>query len=199
MNVKLKKSFTFYSGLVFDERYSINVYDLTVHMTTTSMDPREQNVAYDRICFWIDEVLHDAVLISVDSAKLDSYRNTGQRVIVFPQEPVDQIVCSMLCLKLNAITENKMIVTEIELASAFGDDVVYLHQLGEDVGPMSGEGWWLDPSPNWGNTKKKKSSNKIIPLERMPDWPEIDLTWEPSTDQAQNTVVFADFPKNDNK
>jgi hypothetical protein len=34
----------------------------------------------------------------------------------------------------------------------------------------------------------------------MPEWAELDLAWEEATTQdIQNTVVFADFPKNENK
>ena len=199
MNVKLKKSFRFYTGLVYNNEFAINVYDVTLHMTTVSMSPEHQNIAYDRISYWIDEVLQDSVLIGSDSAVLDAYRATGQRLIVFPHDPVDQIVGTMLYLKLNAITEDRLAITGVELASSYGDDVVYLHCAGEEVGPLAGTGWWTDTRPFWSDTKKRKAVNKVISMDRMPEWSELGLAWEEPADQQDNTVVFADFPKNENK
>ena len=187
MNVKLKKSFRFYTGLVYNNEFAINVYDATLHMTTVSMDSEHQNIAYDRMAYWIDQVLQDAVLIGSDSAVLDAYRATGQRLIVF------------LYLKLNAITEDRLAITGVELSSSYGDDVVYLHYAGEEVGLLSNTGWWTDPRPFWSDTKKRKAVNKVISMDRMPEWSELGLAWEEPSDQQDNTVVFADFPKNENK
>jgi hypothetical protein len=36
-------------------------------------------------------------------------------------------------------------------------------------------------------------------MDRMPEWSELGLAWEEPSDQQDNTVVFADFPKNENK
>lgn len=199
MNVKLKKSFRFYTGLVYNNEFAINVYDATLHMTTVSLDSEQQNIAYDRMSYWIDQVLQDAVLIGSDSAVLDAYRATGQRLIVFPQDPVDQVVGAMLYLKLNAITEDRLAITGVELASSYGDDVVYLHYAGEEVGLLSNTGWWTDLRPFWSDTKKRKAVNKVISMDRMPEWSELGLAWEEPADQQDNTVVFADFPKNENK
>lgn len=197
MNVRLKKNFVFYTGLVYDNKFSINEYSITLHMTTVSNDPDQHNIAYERMNYWINEVLHESVLIGADSEKLDAYRSTGQRMIVFPQGPVDQLVGVMLYLKLNAIAEGRMIVTDVELSSAFGDDVVYLHNSAEDIGSVSLEGWWTDPKPHWADVKKKKSSNKVISLDRMPEWSDLELQWEEHSDNENNTVVFGEFPKYD--
>lgn len=197
MNVKLKKTFTFYTGLVYDNEFAINVYDVTLHMTTVSNDPDQHNIAYERMNYWINEVLHESVLIGADSDKLDAYRATGQRLIVFPQGPVDQLAGVMLYLKLNAIAENRIIVTDVELSSTFGDEVVYLHNSAEDIGPMSVDGWWMDSKPHWADVKKKKSANKVISLDRMPEWSDLDLQWEEHSDKENNTVVFGEFPKNE--
>ena len=199
MNVKLKKSFRFYTGLVYNNEFAINVYDATLHMTTVSMDTEQQNIAYDRMSYWIDQVLQDAVLIGSDSPILDAYRATGQRLIVFPQDPVDQVVGAMLYLKLNAITEDRLVITGVELSSSYGDDVVYLHYAGEEDGFLSNTGWWTDPRPFWSDTKKRKAVNKVISMDRMPEWSELGLAWEEPADQQDNTVVFEDFPKNENK
>ena len=199
MNVKLKKSFRFCTGIVYNNEFAINVYDVTLHMTTVSMSPEQQNIAYDRISYWVNEVLQDSVLISGDSKVLDAYKATRQRLIVFPHDPVDQIVGTMLYLKLNAITEDRLVVTGVELGSSYGDDVIYLHYDGEEIGPLSGTGWWTDSRPLWADTKKRKTVNKVISMDRMPEWSDLGLSWDDLPAQEDNTVVFADFPKNENK
>lgn len=199
MNVKLKKSFKFYTGLVCDNEFAINIYDVVLHMTTISTDSEQQNIAYDRICYWINEVLNDSVLIGADSGVLDAYKATGQRLIVFPQIPVDQVVGSMLCLKLNAIAEDRMAVTGVELASSYGDNVVYLHHAGEEVGLLNGKGWWTDSRPFWADINKRKAVNNVISMNRMPEWSDLNLAWENPTERQNDNVVFAEFPKNENK
>lgn len=195
MNVKLKKNFTFYTGLVYENRHEINVYDVTVYMTTNSMDPESHNIVYDRMTYWIDEVLHGSVLIGQDSEKLDAYKATGQRVLVFPQDPVDQLVGVMLYLKLTAMVENHMLITAVHLSSAVGDDVIYIHQAEDASGPMAVDGWWQDPRPAWAHGKKSRAAGKVIAMDRMPEWSDLDLAWEKQTEQENSTVVFADFPK----
>lgn len=199
MNVKLKKSFKFYSGLVCDNEFAVNIYNVVLHMTTVSTDTEQQNIAYDRISYWINEVLGNSVLIGADSKMLDAYKTTGQRLIIFPQTPVDQLVGSMLYAKLNAIVEDRMLITGIELSSSYGDDVVYLHYAGEEIDSLLGADWWTDPRPFWADIKKRKAVNNVISMNRMPEWSDLDLAWEDPVEHQDDNVVFAEFPKNENK
>jgi hypothetical protein len=200
MNVKLQKNYVFNTGMVYENEFCVNVYEVTVGMTIITTDPTHQNIAYDRIEYWLNYVMNNSLLISDTSDKLDAYIATGQRVIALPHEPVDQVVGVMLYSKLSAIVEDRMLITDVNLSSSHGDYVVYLHNYLEDTGPLEFAGWCKDPRPYWAGTSKKKSSNKIISLTRMPEWAELDLAWEEATTQdTQNTVVFADFPKNENK
>jgi transcriptional regulator CtsR len=113
MNVRLKKEFAFSTGLVFDGNYAINQYMMTVSMVTNTNDHREQNVAYERVKYWIHNVLDHSVLIQQDSELLPAFLATGQRVITVSEAPVDQIIGIMLYSKLNAIDEERLIVVDV--------------------------------------------------------------------------------------
>lgn len=111
----------------------------------------------------------------------------------------DQLVSTMLYLKLNAICEDRLVATKIELSSKYGEEITYLHYAGEDVGPFEKSGWWNDCRPFWLDAKKKKTLSKVISMERMPEWSDLELSWQDPNSKDSSTVVFADFPKNDNK
>lgn len=168
-------------------------------LLTISTEHDQQNIAYERMKYWVNYILQDSVLISEASEKLDAYRATGQRLIIMPEDPVDQIVGIMLYLKLNAMMENRMVVAEIELSSGIGEDIVYSHCAGDALGPMGVDNWWVDPRPVWAETKKKPTGSKVIELDRMPEWGDLDLDWNAGQEKENSTVLFADFNKNDDK
>lgn len=193
MNVRLRKEFVFHSGIVYQDQYMINQYHTVIDMLTSTEHAHEQNTAYDRMRFWIHEVLHNSVMMNRDHPKLSAYAETGQRVITLPDEPLDQIVGIMLCCKLNAITENRMIITDVELKSSCGEDMVYLHSVDENIGPFAADGWWNDARPKCANYGQGQGSN-IITITRAPEWKDVGLDWH-QEDQPSSTVVFADFKK----
>lgn len=199
MNVTLKQSFEFSTGLVYQNEFQVNTYSVTLKLLTVSTDSDAQNIAYERMKYWIYRVLQDSVLIDLFSDRLPAYQETGQRLLILPEEPVDQIIGIMLYLKLNSIMENRMVVTRVEISSTAGDNMVYSHYAGEELGPMKIDGWWSDPKPIWGTAKKPRGNNKVIELGRMPEWGDLDLDWNSPGEKENSTVVFADFNKNDDK
>jgi hypothetical protein len=145
---------------------------------------------------WIYGVMCSGVLTSRDSELVKPLSASGIRVLELPEEPVDQLVGMMLLNKLNAIMQDRIIVTDIALSSSEGDNTRYLHSIDENLGPFADEGWWNDPRPIWSTNKRV--SSKIVSLDRTLDWKDLDLDWEDSN-QPDNHVVFADFGNNDKK
>lgn len=195
MNVRLKKNFNFISGIVFKDQYISNIYNVTVHIVTATNDANEQNIAYERLRYWVDHVIADSVLISDSSSMLAAHQATNRRILSLPEEPVDQLIGIMLYLKLNAITQGRLIITDVELASTTGDDVTYIHSEGENIGSLEGPGWWNDTRPCWTNVKKK---GKVVNLDRAPEWADLELDWHDS-DVGSNVVVFGKFDKDETK
>ena len=199
MNVRLQKTWGWNSGIYYNDAYVIDEYLATVHMTTVTDNHFQQNIAYERMKYWTDAVMTNAVFINQESEMVDAFRATGQRVMTLPADPIDQIIGMMLYLKLNAITENRIVVTDVELSSSQGDHMTYIHSVGESVGPFESEGWWLESNLAYTNLPRARTKNKVVNLVRFPDWTDVGLGWDEKPEQKPSNVVFADFPKNENK
>ena len=198
MNVRIKKTFGWYCGIVHQEKFSVNHCSTELSMLTVVPDNEEQNIAYERMKFFVHGVLDDAILISERSPLREAYEKTGARLICLPEEPVDQIVGMMLYLKLNAIMENRIVVTDVEFWSKLGDSVSYLHSHGEGLGPFIDGGWWTDPRPCWQTYQEKNPQDKVVSLDIIPEWKDHDLEWANDSDRG-NSVVFAKFGKDENE
>lgn len=199
MNTRLKKTFGWHTGLVYQGKFLVNHYSIECSMLTVTNDNKEQNIAYDRMKYWMYGCMDDAILISENDPVLAQYQALDQRLIVFPDEPVDQIVGIMLYLKLNAIMENRMVVTDVEIWSKHGDNMSYMHSAGESVGDkLCHDGWWSDSRPIWTTSRRGDNQVKVVSLDRLSEWSDHDLGWD-YQDNDSNTVVFAKFNKDENK
>lgn len=195
MNVRLKKKLSFDAGVVFENQFLINHYDLALEMYTNTTDSIENNIAYERIRYWVAEILNGSVIIPSSSELLEAYAATGQRLITLPEQAVDQVIGIMLYCKLNAITEDRLIITDVEISSSQGDNMIYCHSDQENLGPFVDNGWWNDPRPKHAVLTIGDGSN-VIKLAKTPDWKELGMSWH-NTAQDSDTVVFADFKKDE--
>lgn len=200
MNVRLKKIWQWTSGLVYDGEFAVNQYTVTVNMDTVTTDRAEQNIAYDRMKLFVTEILQHAVILSSRTPDLADWKKTNARIVELPEDPVDQVLGIMLYVKLNAMMENRMVVTGIEIASELGDNMSYLHDHGESLGPLAAAGWWHDARPIWYNDRPKRSKDKVVCMDRNPDWKNYGLSWPTDQESAADTrVLFAAFPRNEDQ
>lgn len=198
MNVRLEYQTQFSAGIVYEGQYHINHYSMTINMLTNTLDAYEQNIAFDRIKHWIHNVANHSVFINQTDSQVEAYQQTSQRVIALPEEPFDQTVELMLYVKLESIIEDRMLITDIKLSSTLGDEVCYLHNDEESVGPFGTEGWWTLPTPHWSVPIKNKK--KVVSLPKGTSWDELELSWEREKDVVgDSSVVFADFTANETK
>lgn len=198
MNVRLKKTIGWYCGVVYQEQFLVNHCTAEISLITVSPSNEEQNIAYERMKFFFDHVLDNSILINEYSPLLETYQKIGAKLVIFPDEPVDQLVGMMLYLKLNAIMENRVVVTDVEIWSKIGDAVSYLHSAGESVNPLSHDGWWVDRRPLYAPTQEKAVKDKIVNLDRPNEWKDYDLDWNNDQDSG-NSVVFAKFGQDEEK
>lgn len=198
-NVRLTKNFRI-PVVVVAERYDFPVvlqYAVTVRMVTHTESEVEQNVAYDRIRFWIQAIMTDSVLIAHDNTKLETWVKTGARCMVLPQDPVDQLVGMMLLCKLNSIAEGRIGIEEVEISSVLDDDIIYHHAADEDPGPFAAPGWWRDNKPNCSDQPVRKQRGKVIALRRSDSWKEYGMDWDQDDREAQ--ILVADFGNDEKK
>jgi len=200
MNVRLRTILGWNSGLVHGDQFCVNQYQAQIDMITVTADNHQQNIAYERVKHMTHYIFEDAILISRDHGKLTQYQQTDARVIVLPDEPVDQIMGMMLYLKFNAVMENRIVVTDVEISSVQGDNMGYLHSHGENLSTgLSQIGWWMDAGPTWYDMPVTHTRDKVVSLNARPEWTDHGLAWTDATDKQSNSVVFADFGRDADK
>ena len=202
MNVKLQYDIEMLAGIWYEEQLQLNVYNVNLSLLTVSKDQKFINVAMERLKCFVHSELANAVYINschIEQATLMGMM--GMNVVTLPDEPVDQIIGMMLYCKLNAIMENVMQITQINIASTLGDDVWYTHDEDDALGPFfAQDSWWHRPT----------TQHDMLDLEELPDnvvrvqatgWPEYGLMWpeRPIEHNANSTVIYPNFSRNENK
>lgn len=196
MNVKLRYNTEFLAGIYYEDRLQLNAYSLCIDFLTQSMDSRCTNVAMDRVKHFIHGVLEHTVF--VDQSQKDTIatlKNLGVNVTALPEQPIDQIVGLMLFYKLNAIMEQQMVITSLDISSVLGDSIWYTHDLSDAAGPFEQSGWWLLSNTQHDSDPRQTVSAKVVKVISR-GWHEIGLEWPDSeTTPTANTVVYGNFPK----
>ena len=199
MNVRLQYDLDFLAGIYYDDRLQLNSYSVSMSLLTKTVDAVNTNIAMDRLKMFMHGELANTVFVNQDlQERAEMLKIMGVNVTTLPEEPVDQIVGMMLYYKLNAIMEGRMALTRLDLMSALGDSVWYQHDADEDSpGPFRAEGWWHEPSVQHDTVVQGDAGDNVVKV--IPNaWIEYGLTWpEDTPEPTANTVVFANFTKNE--
>ena len=122
MNVRLQKTLTFTSGVWYNntEHLQMNNYTVRVHLHTNTSSTADQNIAFGRMKYFVYYEMDSGILVNQETKeKCLQLLSLGLSVITMPTDPVDQMIGIMLYYKLNAIMEQRLIVTEVEIESCF--------------------------------------------------------------------------------
>lgn len=189
MNVRLQISLEFPAGIYFDDQLRINRYSASVQLCTATGDHEQVNIAMERVKMFVYSELADTVFVNQeDGDRAQVMELLGINVTTLPEEPIDQIVGLMLYSKLNAVMEGRMIVEQLNLSSLLGDEVVYLHDMEDAVGPFLAEGWWhlSDTSHNNLSTVEPLENVVMVPTT---GWGKYNLNWTDSSDAKPGKTV----------
>ena len=199
MNVRLQYDLDFLAGIYYDECLQINSYSVSMSLLTKTADAASTNTAMNRLKAFMHGELANTVFINQAAReRAEMLHILGVNVTTLPEEPVDQIIGMMLYYKLNAIMEGRMAVTRLDLMSVLGDSVWYQHDEEEDSpGPFRAEGWWHEPTVQHNTIESDGLAANVLKV--VPNaWVEYGLIWPEQTQEATaNTVVFANFAKNE--
>jgi hypothetical protein len=198
MNVRLQKTLHFTAGVWYDNSLQMNNYVARINLYTNSTDPVSQNTAFERLKYFVYYELDSSILLDQGQSEQGSqFVSSGLRITTMPGAPFDQLVGIMLYYKLNAIMEQRLVITDVEISSSMGENLVYLHDEDEDTTDIVKPNWWTttdllhsdsDPAP----------SGKVVAINRVKTWRELELDWPVDvTVDPGNIVVFADFKRND--
>jgi hypothetical protein len=178
MTTRIEKDFSFVAALHFDEKFWVNAYSITISAIVEVDSIYEQNVAMDRIEYFILNVLQNSLLIDTQlTTEIKRYKAAGIRVCELPSDAWDQTLGTVLLLKLNAIVEGRFKITDITLSSAMSDGVRYniVSEVAENL--YSGNYWWNKQCPTTEDYKKSKDKN-IVKLFYDSEWTDLGFGWK---------------------
>jgi hypothetical protein len=180
-------------------------YNLNIKLLTQTLDPLDQNIALERVKYFIGNELHSTVFINqTDVERAEAFADIGLNVTTLPEEPVDQVVGIMIFHKLNAIMEGRMKVTELVFCSEAGDGIEYFHSEDEHTDLFPATGWWHEASLShsdivYDDEEDDAGNVVILASSSESEWADQELSWthdSATTDLGQ--VVFANFSQNPN-
>jgi hypothetical protein len=196
MTVRLQYNLEFLGAVYFAEELQLNAYQVNLNLVTNTKDVVKINIAMERLKTFVNSELANAVYIRQDQVDLAGIMQmVGANIVTLPEEPVDQIIGMMLYYKLNAIMEDVMIVTGIDISSSLGDGVWYQHDDEDGTGPFAADGWWHEPTVQHESLPQPATDSKVVEVHPNA-WAEYGLLWpEQTTVNKEHSVVYANFPK----
>jgi hypothetical protein len=176
----------------------MNRYTVSINLLTKTKDSTSHNIALDRVKAFVYGALESTVFINQNNRERAEFMQMmGINVTTLPEEPVDQIIGIMLYYKLNAIMENRISVTVLDISSSLGDNVWYQHDEDDAAGPFVADGWWHQGTMQHDTVELEPVPDNVVKVPST-GWHELDLEWpENIIPSSDNTVVFANFPKNE--
>lgn len=191
MITRIERDIFFVAGIHFDDAYFINSYDFTLSMLVETDVPKEHHIAMERLDFIIKNVISNGVFVNEETHEfIEKYSNAGMTVITLPGEPFDQIVAMALLLKLNAIMENRIKITDITISSLLGEGLRYpiVTETAENADIMIGDNWWhrSDLETTNQNVFMFEPENNVVKLFDDSVWAQHDLSWK---DKPKNQLT----------
>lgn len=180
MNTRIEKDAFFQAGIHFRGSFYVNTYEITLSMLVETDTIREQMIAMERLNHFLTDTLQHSLLIqNTEIVSIKNYKKAGLKICELPEEPLDQVIGMVLLQKLNAIMEDRMIVTDITLGSVLSEGVRYniVAEVAESV--MSGDFWWNKPCLSICTaTVVQTNGDNVVKLFDDSEWAELGLTWK---------------------
>ena len=183
MITRIERDVFFVAGIHFEDGYYINTYDIGLSMLVETDLPKEHHIAMERLDFFIKNVVSNSVFVDEDNHEaIEKYSEAGINVITLPGEPFDQIVAMVILLKLNAIMENRIKITDITIGSLLGEGIRYpiVSETAENAEIMVGDNWWYqsDLETTNQNVFLFEPENNVVKLFDDTVWAEHNLSWK---------------------
>ena len=181
----------FTSLVISDKTILPNNYEIRLHILIKSNNLLKQNVAFERVKFFTDFLLHNSAFIDYKSKRKTSIRKQfpALNLIELPTHVFDQAVAIALFCKLESICEGIFEIKAIEVSSDVGDQVSYVY---EDDQPLLMsertkwfmqydflDPWWFRPAlATYDKVTKNKEDQKVEWYDGTFNWEDIGLSWE---------------------
>ena len=195
MNTRIERDFEFQAAVYFDGTLLMNTYAVGLSMLVTTDSIPEQNIAMDRISYFLSESLESCVFVkSTEKKVIEKYVAADLKVSTLPEEPYDQIISILLLIKLNAITEKRLIITDIRITTKLSDGVSFLYDNEDSSGPFEQMGWWHESGTSISDLHKHQNKkDKIVKLvNKTHDWNDPSLMWQEKNIKSSEIVFVTD-------
>jgi hypothetical protein len=178
MNTRIEKDFFCQTAVHYNGKFNTNTYSITLSMLVEECDdPDEPNIAMDRATYFIENYIQSSLLINIDEKiAVERYKTAGINICELPSEPHDQIFAAVLLLKLNAIMEGRIKITDLLIGSAMSNGVRYnvVSEVAEST--LSGNYWWNKMCLATCDESELTTGNVVKLFEDDP-WIETGLSW----------------------
>lgn len=183
MITRLERDIFFAAGVHFDGSYMINTYDFLLSMLVETDTPKEHNIAMERLDFFIKNIITNSVFVNEEHHEvIEKYIEAGMNIITLPGEPYDQIVSMVLLLKLNAIMENRIRITDLTIHSLLSEGIRYpiVAETAENAEIMLGDKWWHNSNTDTTNQNvfMLEPENNVVKLFDDSVWAQYNLSWK---------------------
>lgn len=197
MATRIERDFLFQSAVYFEGKFLMNVYDITLAMEVETDSIREQNIAMDRIKYFLYDCLANSVFVEYTEKRvIEKYVQADLRVCTLPDEPYDQLIALLLLLKCNAVAEGRLSVTDIVLKSELSDDVKFTYDIETaSVNPYGKTGWWHEANCAINDLGKSHKKDKIVKLINKSDWSMPELEWETHHSKSGHIIFSTEIDK----
>lgn len=176
MNAEIEKDFTFLTSIHFENKFQVNLYEMKAYMQILTENAIEQNVAIERLDYFLGDYIDSAVLIKeTEEEAINTYRAAGLKICTTPEEPYDQIVGMILINKCNAIMEGRIVMTDITFGSKLSNLIKFNIEHEIAAAEFAGKHWYNKHTLSLHNKTKK---DKIVNLFEQNDWKDVGLTWK---------------------
>lgn len=176
MNIQIQKDFTFLAAIHFEKKFMLNLYELSAQMEVLTENVREQNIAIERMNYFLGTYIEDAIFIEdTEKEAIQNYNNAGIKTCIVPEEPYDQIIGMILINKCNAIMENKIVINQVTFGSKLSNLIKF--NIDGEVSQLEyPENAWYNK--NTLSVTEKGKKDKIVNLFDKNTWAELGLTWK---------------------
>ena len=119
--------------------------------------------------------------------------------ILSSEDPVESKI-----IKLNAIAEGRVILTDLQLTGNLSDGIRYSCDMEDFFGPFTEKGWWNDPSITWYDKALHSKTDGQVTMPPLMTWIGAELGWSEdsakrSRKKKSNVVNFNKFKNKDDK
>jgi len=176
INAEIEKDFTFLTSIHFEDKFFVNLYEMKAYMQILTENDIEQNIAIERLNYFLGEYIDSAVLVKEsEEDAISKYRAAGLKICTTPEEPFDQIVGMILINKCNAIMEGRIVMSDITFGSKLSNLIKFNIDHETAAAEFAGKYWYNKPTLSLHNKTKK---DKIVNLFEQNDWKDVGLTWK---------------------